>query len=539
MENINHFQTSSFQTLLKEYQAKEQTEPSTPSNLKQEMLALIQDGQKALDGDDISTMKEDFEELIQLATEEKGAAEKAGGPNASEIEEDMDQIISHASDILKNVKGTDINSLNTFNKDLTAILNAYNKFSSIPVNPPAPPNPPVTKTFPFTYENHSGKSDSDIYIQIIGTDPKTGQQCFIKYDSQGRPSYVDARPGLNPADYSFPLSYFPKSPDGKGHTLNLPELNGGRIYTSIGAKMPCTVNYAPKIGQYLICPNLNTSLVMDKTEFTIDKGSVFFNPTAVDDFSLPISVEEQGKDGTSQKGGISSVSRQKIWQEMENEFGKAGGPWSKLISQKPPIIYSPVDAANLGIFPEDYFQKSGFMNAFSQEFSTHDLQVDAGESFPNTGVFKGKYDPATGTMTFTGMFEGKETSVTLKIPNTTSGLLLGNGPSWGITKGEPKAIQALKSALARNISVAIDTNTLTTQAPLSKKYFIAHQKDFYKENPDMPSGLQFIDHYSKVLHSITRDIYTFGYDDEAGQSGGCSYAPDNFKSGTITLGPLG
>ena len=54
----------------------------------------------------------------------------------------------------------------------------------------------------------------------------------------------------------------------------------------------------------------------------------------------------------------------------------------------------------------------------------------------------------------------------------------------------------------------------------------------------MPDKLQFIDHYSKVLHGITRNIYTFGYDDEAGQSGATSFSPKDFASGVITLAPL-
>ena len=67
-----------------------------------------------------------------------------------------------------------------------------------------PTPPPSLKSFPFTYVNNSGKSDDDVFIQIIGTNPNTNLQCFIQYDKTGSPSYVDAAKGLIPGDYSYP-----------------------------------------------------------------------------------------------------------------------------------------------------------------------------------------------------------------------------------------------------------------------------------------------------------------------------------------------
>ncbi|NRA90964.1 MAG: hypothetical protein HRU43_07575, partial [Simkaniaceae bacterium] len=319
------------------------------------------------------------------------------------------------------------------------------------------PLPKLVVSYPFTYHNNSRKSADDIYIQIIGTDPVTGLQCYIQYDSQGAPTYVDAKAGLIGTDYSYPLSSFAVSPDGSGYTINLPELNGGRVYTSIEGKMPSTVSWAPGIQQYLIVPNLSTALVMDKSEFTINSGDLYINPTAADNFSLPISVEETAKDGKSQKGGISTVSREKIFSEMSSELAKAGEPWGVLMSKTPPIIHSPVNAAQVGLFPQDYFQTSGFLDAFGTVFSNTPLLVNAGESFPNTGVFKGVYNAETAKMTLTGSFQGESTSVILKIPNTTSDILNGNGSSWNILSSDPKEVQALKEALARNISTAIET----------------------------------------------------------------------------------
>jgi hypothetical protein len=122
--------------------------------------------------------------------------------------------------------------------------------------------------------------------------------------------------------------------------------------------------------------------------------------------------------------------------------------------------------------------------------------------------------------------------VTLNLPENSNEILAGAGPSWGIQT-------TLQGALSRNLSCAIVTNTVSLTDPLCQSYFIKNQDNFYKPNAALPENVQYIDHYSKVLHSFgDHKIYTFPYDDELNQSGAAVFQVDEYFSGSIELGRI-
>jgi hypothetical protein len=283
----------------------------------------------------------------------------------------------------------------------------------------------------------------------------------------------------------------------------------------------------------------NRSILWDKTEFAVDTGAVFINPTAVDNFSLSLHCAERGKDGSVQSGGLQE-GRTDVFNKLRLAFASAGAPWPSLISGDPSLVYSPMFASATGNFPQDLFLTSGWMDAFKKVFSVQPLLVDVAESLPiekGGGIWKGIVDVETGVITFNREIDEMHPEVApsfITLPTETNQLLGGNGPSWKIETGN-----VLQEVFARNISCAIDTNTLTTGAPLSQKYFDQVRDSFYQVNGEMPHELQFYDHYSQVLHSYGNHlIYTLPYDDELGQSGSASYTPANFVGGSIELGPL-
>lgn len=396
----------------------------------------------------------------------------------------------------------------------------------------------------FTYKNSSEYNDDDVFVQVVGVNPKTGAQCFIAYDSLGNPSYYDVDQPCDCQKFSYPLSYFPKNTLTNGRSIYLPMLDGARLYTSIQEKMTFGVVENSQ-GVWTICapnpfntsdPNIN--ILWDKTEFAVDSQIVFINPTAVDNFSLPIHVQETGVDGSSQGGGL-SVSRSEVFASAQEEFVSDGSFWTKLISLKPSMIFSPIYAASSGLIPVNFLQKSGWINSFISVYSLHALYVDMSESFPISeggGIWQGLINPKTRVITFNRQLDDshpKIDPVTLTLPQNSAELLAGAGPSWKISS-------ALQAALARNISCAIDTNTLSLSEPLCQAYFIKNKDRFYQINPELPVNLQFIDYYSKILHSFgDHKIYTLPYDDELKQSGAASYPKDKFFSGLIELSKIG
>jgi hypothetical protein len=420
------------------------------------------------------------------------------------------------------------------------IFDWFNSFTSYDIPPISPSGAAL-----FHYQNNSGIADDLVFIQVVGVDPNNGKQCFIQYDNEGNPSYFDVTASIDSSYFSYPVSYFNKNHENNQISFYLPKLLGARVYTSLHQKMTFQVIKNNR-GAWTICaPNPldpndpNKNILWDKTEYTVDSNVVFINPTAVDDFCLPIHCQEVGTDGSSQSGGI-LVSRKEVFDDVNQEFLKAQGPWPLLISSSPSLIYSPIFAAAVGIFPKDYLVTSGWIDAFKKLFSTTDLIIDASESLPPNlrgGIWRGRINTKTNVITFNRDIDTKHPKiqpVQLTLPTNINELLSGSGPSWDIIAGD-----ALQAVLARNLSVAIDTNTLSTTQALSKTYFESVSFSFYEENQSLPPELQFIDHYSKVLHSLANhQIYTIPYDDELNQSGAASYTLNTFAGGLITLNPV-
>ena len=391
----------------------------------------------------------------------------------------------------------------------------------------------------FTYENRSGKSDKEVFIQVVGVNPYTKNQCFIDYDPQGTPSYHDVLEKVDSSQFSFDLTHF----EGSEKVIYLPQLNGARIYTSIDQKMSFLVIQNEKNQWTINAPNPldpndpNRHILWDKTEFAVNPFAIFINPTAVDNFSLPLYCEETGIDGSKQNGGLQE-SRQTVFQDLELAFQSAKTPWSSLLSEAPSLVYSPMFAAATGIFPEDFLVTSGWLDSFKEIFSIQPFLIDAEESFPidlGGGIWQGLIDPNTLQIRLARVVDDTHPPIPpvyLSLPSKMSELIAGSGPSWKIET-------SLQAVFARNLSCAIDTNTLSTTEVLGQKYFLSHANEFYQRNTTLPEKLQFIDFYSKVLHSYgDHKIYTIPYDDELGQSGASSFVPKDFAKGFIILGPL-
>ncbi len=394
----------------------------------------------------------------------------------------------------------------------------------------------------FYYVNQSGVTDDEVFLQIFGVDPATGIQCFIEYDENGIPSYYDVSKVVDSKQFSYPVSYFPLKEGGR--ELYLPMLDGARIFTSIQEKLSLLVS-KNAAGVWTISspdplnPNdPNRDFLWDKTEFAVNRSAIFINPTAVDSFALPLHCEERGKDGTVQSGGLQE-NREVIFQALHEAFTE--DYWPHLLSEKPSLVYAPMFGAATNLIPNNLFVTSGWIEAFQTLFSQSPLLIDAEESLPVSqggGIWKGLIDVETNVITFEREVDPNHppvAAVSITLPMNANELLGGNGPSWKIDGANP-----LQNVFARDIACAIDTNTLTTEEPLNQNYFKKVRPSFYQLNPNLPEKLQFIDLYSKILHSYgNHDVYTLPYDDELGQSGAASYVPENYLSGTITLGPLG
>lgn len=497
-----------------------------------------------------------------------------------------------------------------------------------PITPAQPPSFGYAGSARFIYENHSGRPDDQIYIQVVGTDPITNAQCFVKYNPDGTFKYIDVPlpSDMKSEDYANRLSDFTSSEGGR--VIFLPPGGGMRLYTSIGSPVhmdTSTMTIGSKVIPCIIQPDPHNkdhpgfTMPWDKVEFNVDWGTlmqnliaqgkihseadlnnqllvsnigkdfpnlgvVFINPTAVDGFSLPLFVDAAMQGGSLtqpggsvlQEGGITS-SPEKVFNDFNNNLKNipsTGNPtldayieqsWQRLFigTGDSTRLLSPMDGSATGHFPPDFFTKTGWIDKFKTLFSASSMKIDMDESGGN-GVWDMKINPATNELTFTN--PGSPYSpITLKLPADTQSLLSGTGTTWGLPPppdADPKI--GLERALVRNLSVAIDTNTLTTQSfPLKDaagklildsngKPIIGVGTAYFKYmdslgrlcslNPEMQAagGPQFFNPYSRAIHANAPDgqVYAGAYSDEEGRPGAAAQRISDFETGHIILGPM-
>jgi hypothetical protein len=385
--------------------------------------------------------------------------------------------------------------------------------------PPISPNGDAL----FSFANKSGRT---AYVQVVGRDKVTGKDFFVKYNPEGTFEYSPAHVGEDSTPFAYPSSFFS---DGN---LYLPTGDGMRLYISVDKPLVFMVNTTINGPDPHNPSDPNHDILWDKIEFNVSPNAVFTNPTAVDSFSLPLHIEQIEKDGTSQSGGL-TTRRSKIFNDIKVAF--AGTSFAGLVANGGRVAFAPKDGAATGFFPNDYLVLTGWLYAFKKFYSTEKIVLDMGESFTpydGGGIWRGMVED--NNIVFIRDEDEKHPkigAVYIGIPTTISEWIGAAGPSW-------RAANDLERAMVRNIACAVETNTLVADVPLSASYFDGKRSEFYKFNKNAPSDLQFVDAYSKVLHSYGDHVYTFAYDDELDQSGACSSHPSYFASGVITLGEV-
>lgn len=158
--------------------------------------------------------------------------------------------------------------------------------------------------FPVIVKNETNNPGvKNIYITIKGSTPDTKRPCFVKFSSKN-PGTVgvcepisDTQKNTHTTDgqYDYPYNYFS---DG---TFHLPYVESGRMYISINKPVSFFINEAGGIADPSISPaanDVNKNILFDKVEFTyLTNGNTWFNPTAVDFLSLPVSIKQANPNG--------------------------------------------------------------------------------------------------------------------------------------------------------------------------------------------------------------------------------------------------
>ena len=417
--------------------------------------------------------------------------------------------------------------------------------------------------FPIQFQNHSSiASDSQVYVVIKAM--VDDHDCFMKLNTAtGVGHCVMTGDGKTSADYTYKLSDLPNE-------VYLSKSYSGRIYLSVGYPMDLYVDptdndkildadgFKPRDSNYYT--------LYDKVEYTYTNDGTWMNPTAVDSFSIPISVEQKGSISDVTKSGLSD-SRADILKQIHDEFNQYDKTedmiWNNL------LLYYPTDDGiendadflrlvatgkamasipNTKPFDLNYLANENaygfdYTDALWNYYKDHTLKVDCSElqsKLPDLGnyIFTGQVK--NGEFVFSNGDSAHD--VSLSKPADSKPFFAGAGGEFAAPENTPKVIivRELTSAVMVGLVPAEDGVTLGKK---EGQLFNTHKDQYFTDNELLQTTDTgpWYDLYSKALHSFGDDqpIYTFAYDDALGQDGTLHDPNANYPStAVITLGDL-
>lgn len=424
--------------------------------------------------------------------------------------------------------------------------------------------------------NTTGLPDSNVYILVKGLNANGAQSYLNIFHGIGTTAPVNY--STVSATYSYLLSSLPGTTGNRFFYIPDPFISG-RAYFSINYPLLLAIATDATTGQPTIVDPSNFSLsdpnyytLYDKFEFTYNPptpgANLYINPTAVDFFSLPISLQMINPIAGSLSASGFNLSRNTVLGGAQtvvttNDLTTAN-VWNNLFlpfllnpnSGSPTLstylrITSPASATGPGsttvnpshAFPNDYlsnFASYGF-NYINNAWSFYatpgnQLLIDTSEIavFFGPGISSSLY-PAY--YHFTGTVNGSNEFVfnnnlpppnnytwTMQEPTTTYPFFAGAGfTDDGEANNTPGAV------IVRQITSAFDVGLFPVSFPagsfnfMNQAYFVANKPIYFTPNPQWgvagSTNGPFYDLYSKSLHSFGLPIYTFAYDDELGQDG--------------------
>jgi hypothetical protein len=351
---------------------------------------------------------------------------------------------------------------------------------------------------PATVVNNTGRfANNTIFMYVVGTDLKTGQQGFVRSGGALTP----CRPSDNGPDGFADLA-IPLAPGGPT-TVVLPKMSG-RIYFSMKDKIKFKVvsdgagRPALQFPAGWVASDPSFPVLHDCVEFTFNDAGMFCNTTMVDMFSIPMAITLTGAK-TQTAGTLVAGGRDKVFAAL-----RAVPEFARLVVGDNLRVIAPGHGIEAGLFSPTFFDS--YIDAVWRKYQTTDLKITV-----NGKVFTGRV--AGDRMVFGG-------GVAPFRRPTTRDVLFCDGalaaPNDGVT-----------GPVAAMLGAGFNRTTLL-------------------DRPDQPilDPAQFYrgavaNHYSRVMHanSVDGKAYGFAFDDVVDFA---SFIQDAApKELTVTLTPFG
>jgi hypothetical protein len=351
---------------------------------------------------------------------------------------------------------------------------------------------------PVTVVNNTGRfANNAIFMYIVGTDLKSGQQGFVRSGGALTP----CRPSDNGPDGFADLA-IPLAANGST-TVVLPKMSG-RIYFSMRDKIKFKVvvdgagRPALQFPAGWVAGDPSFSVLHDCVEFTFNDAGMFCNTTTVDMFSIPMAITLAGAK-TQTTGTLVAGGRDRIFAALS-----ALPEFARLVVGDNLRVIAPGHGIEAGLFSPTFYDS--YVDAVWRKYQTTDLRITA-----NGKVFTGRV--AGDRLVFGG-------GVAPFRKPTTRDVLFCDGalaaPNDGVT-----------GPVAAMLGAGFNRTTLLDRA----------------DQPNLdPAGFYggaVANHYSRVMHvnSVDGKAYGFAFDDVVDFA---SFIQDTApKELTVTLTPFG
>lgn len=334
----------------------------------------------------------------------------------------------------------------------------------------------VAGALPSRLVNNTGAyPNRDIHLYVVGTELTSRRQGFARADGVFVPCELAHNGPDGYADFAIPLA-----PSGETPFL-LPPNMCGRIYVSIDGKLrfqvvPGAGRPALRYPAGWVDSDPNYPVLHDFVEFTHNDLGIFCNTTAVDQFSVPMSVATLGA-GHKVSGTLKAGARDRIFAQLAAQPG-----FNRLVLGRLRVI-APGHGIDAGRFSPTFYDP--YVNAVWSRMASHPVTVST-----DAGSFRGQV--TGGRLTFDG-------GVAPIARPSTRDIFFCDG-----TLAAPDDL--VSGPVAAIVGASFNRSTL---------HATCHQPardpaTFYKH--------ALTNHYSRLLHENSEDgrAYGFGFDDVAG-----------------------
>ncbi|UOB18379.1 beta-1,3-glucanase family protein [Abyssalbus ytuae] len=242
----------------------------------------------------------------------------------------------------------------------------------------------LAQTLPYQFANNSEYADSDIYVTVVGiindahiwVDAVNGQVLPMNTSYNTVPGPVIGG-NLGPGGNGLYADCFRKLSDIPNKTINIPQMNGGKILISFGSQLymyfhgsvGAPSGYAPPDLNNPTDPNLG--IKFENIEFTYDQYGLWCNPTRVDSYQYPMGLEVWGDNGFYKRVG-EIINHSQVLSEWQ---ATAPSEFQGLLDQSQGIIHFPTKSSS---FPESLIQT--YIDQIWSKYSSQQLVFNSGDA---------------------------------------------------------------------------------------------------------------------------------------------------------------